>query len=62
LITGLRTKTKMGAPDWEALLGGIRNQHWPERVDVTYCGPEGLGLKIAKACRTLGLPLRRERF
>lgn len=62
LITGLRAKTKMGAPDWEALLGGIRNQHWPERVDVFYCGPEGLGDKIGQACRKLGLPLRKERF
>jgi hypothetical protein len=62
LITGLRAKTRMGAPDWEALLGGIRNQHWPERVDVTYCGPEGLGDEIARTCRKLGLPLRKERF
>jgi predicted ferric reductase len=61
-ITGLRAKTNMGAPDWEALLGGIRHQHWPERVDVYYCGPEGLGTKIAKTCRKLGLSLRRERF
>lgn len=62
LLTGLRSKTKIGAPDWEALLGNIRNQHWPERVDVFYCGPEGLGDKIAKACRKLGMALRKERF
>lgn len=61
-ITGLRTKTHLGQPDWEALLGTIAERHRPAVVDVYYCGPHGLAQKLAPICRRLGMRFREERF
>ena len=61
-ITGLRTKTHLGHPDWEALLGSIAQRHRPHRVDVFYCGPRGLAKKLEPLCHRLGMRFREERF
>jgi NADPH oxidase 5 len=61
LITGLRTKTHLGAPDWEALLGAVAKQH-DEPVDVFFCGPPGLGAKLRRVSLRLGMRFREERF
>src|SRR4029077_18328304 len=55
LVTGLRTKTHMGQPDWEKMLGGIAKQHAPDRVDVFFCGPHGLAKKLQPICQHLGM-------
>lgn len=62
IVTGLRTHTHMGQPDWERMLFLIREQHKPERVDVYFCGPPGLAKKIHPICTRLGMPFREERF
>ncbi len=62
LVTGLRARTHLGAPDWNALLGDIAKQHAPARVEVFFCGPSGLGTKVRRVCRNLGLTFREERF
>jgi predicted ferric reductase len=62
LITGLRTHTHMGHPDWEEMLGKIKKQHAPTSVDVYFCGPAGLASKIKPVCRKLGMSFREERF
>ena len=62
LITGLRTHTHMGAPDWEAMLGAIARQHQPDKVDVYFCGPPGLGAKIRAVAARQGMSFREERF
>jgi predicted ferric reductase/Ca2+-binding EF-hand superfamily protein len=62
IITGLRTHTHMGPPDWEQMLGAIRAQHAPERVDVYFCGPPGLAAKIRPVCARLGMSFREEKF
>jgi ferredoxin-NADP reductase/Ca2+-binding EF-hand superfamily protein len=62
IVTGLRTKTHIGHPDWEAMLGAIAEQHRPARVDVFFCGPHGLARKLARLCRRLGMTFREERF
>jgi predicted ferric reductase len=62
MITGLRTKTHLGAPDWEKMLGHIKEKHAPAKVDVFFCGPHGLATKLAPLCRRLGMTFREERF
>jgi predicted ferric reductase/Ca2+-binding EF-hand superfamily protein len=62
VVTGLRAKTHMGHPDWEASLRAIRDAHAPARVEVFFCGPSGLGRKVRTACARLGLGFREERF
>ena len=62
LVTGLRTRTNLGAPDWDSLLAGIAAQHAPARVEVFFCGPAGLASTLRRVCARLGLTFRRERF
>ena len=62
LVTGLRTHTHMGQPDWERMLYLIREQHAPEKVDVYFCGPPGLAKKLRPICSRLGMHFREERF
>lgn len=62
IVTGLRTHTHMGQPDWERMLYLIREEHAPERVDVYFCGPPGLATKLRPICTRLGLSFREERF
>jgi predicted ferric reductase/Ca2+-binding EF-hand superfamily protein len=62
LVTGLRTKTHMGHPDWEKMLGDIAKEHAPDRVDVFYCGPHALAKKLESICHRLGMTFREERF
>jgi predicted ferric reductase/Ca2+-binding EF-hand superfamily protein len=62
IITGLRTKTHMGPPDWESMLRAIAERHAPARVDVFFCGPPGLSKSLAPLCRRLGMGFREERF
>jgi predicted ferric reductase/Ca2+-binding EF-hand superfamily protein len=62
IITGLRTHTHVGQPDWEAMLGAIARQHAPEAPNVFYCGPVGLEKKVRPICERLGMTFRAERF
>lgn len=62
IITGLRSKTKLGRPDWRAELQAIVDQHAPEPVDVFFCGPPGLARKIERCSAELGIRFRQEHF
>jgi predicted ferric reductase len=62
LITGLRTHTHVGPPDWEAMLGQICVWHPDEEIDVFFCGPPGLARKLRPVCERLGMSFREERF
>lgn len=62
MITGLRTFTHTGPPDWARLLGSIATRHAPHRVDVFFCGPPGLARKLEPICQKLGMPFHEERF
>jgi predicted ferric reductase len=62
LVTGLKTKTHMGHPDWEATLGAIAREHAPHVVDVYFCGPPPLGRIVRAAARRAGMRFREERF
>ena len=58
LITGLRTHTHAGAPDWPALLGQIQRRHPTDGIDVYFCGPRGLAREL-RAVRTSRAELSR---
>lgn len=62
LITGLRTHTHAGAPDWPELLGQIQRRHSAEGVDVYFCGPRGLARKLRAVSARLGMRFHEERF
>ena len=62
IITGLRTHTHLGAPDWMLLLGEIAERRKPHPVDVFFCGPPGLAARIKPICQKLGMPFHEERF
>jgi len=62
MITGLRTHTHFGRPDWAGMLGSIAARHRPNHVDVYFCGPPGLGSLLSPLCRGLGMSFREEKF
>jgi len=61
-VTGLRTQTRVGAPDFDLELAEIAGRHAPELVDVFFCGPPGLGSKLSASCQRLGLGFHQEVF
>jgi predicted ferric reductase/Ca2+-binding EF-hand superfamily protein len=62
MITGLRTHTHVGRPDWDRLLGEVAQRHGAAAVDLFFCGPAGLGKTIERVCRRLGVRFHEERF
>jgi NAD(P)H-flavin reductase/Ca2+-binding EF-hand superfamily protein len=62
IVTGLRTMTHMGHPDWGVVLSAIKEQHTGETVEVYFCGPPALGKKLRSLATKLGMPFREEQF
>jgi hypothetical protein len=62
IVTGLRTKTHFGPPDWATMLRKVADVHKPHRVDVFFCGPPGLARKLSPLCVRLGMTFHEERF
>jgi predicted ferric reductase len=61
-LTGLRARTHLGAPDWDAVLDGVSAAHRGERPEVFFCGPDGLAKVVARAAARAQLPFRQEHF
>ncbi len=49
-ITGLRTPTNFGRPNWDAIFRGIRKIHAPAEAGVFFCGPKPLGSQLHTKC------------
>ena len=62
LITGLRSRTRFGRPDFHALLSSFAVAPGLARPDVFFCGPTALGRELSRSCQSLGLMFRYERF
>ena len=62
LVTGLRSRTKLGAPDWDALLADEAQRYAPEPVHCFFCGPEGLARVVEAAATKHGAVFRQEHF
>ncbi|XP_057237321.1 NADPH oxidase 5-like, partial [Malurus melanocephalus] len=60
-ITGLRTRTQPGRPDWAKVFGNLaQEQHG--QVRVFFCGSAGLAKEIREHCRHFGFGFSRENF
>jgi predicted ferric reductase len=62
LVTGLRTRTNMGSPNWHRELTRIAQAHGSTPVDVYFCGPPGLAWTLRYNCARLRLKFRQEHF
>jgi NAD(P)H-flavin reductase len=62
LITGLKSRTQTGRPDWEEIFQDVAQQHAPNKVDVYFCGPPGLSLQLRNLCHKYGFGYRKENF
>ncbi|MBE9200763.1 MULTISPECIES: EF-hand domain-containing protein [unclassified Nodularia (in: cyanobacteria)] len=62
LITGLKSQTKTGRPDWDNIFRDLAKQHAPHQVDVFFCGPPGLSTQLKSLCSKYGFGYRKENF
>ncbi|GES79470.1 NADPH oxidase [Rhizophagus clarus] len=49
-ITGLRSPTQFGRPNWDRIFSNMRDQHPATDVGVFFCGPKPLGKQIHTKC------------
>ncbi|KAG6049268.1 hypothetical protein E4U17_006873 [Claviceps sp. LM77 group G4] len=49
-ITGLRSPTSFGRPNWDLIFRGIRKLHYPGEAGVFFCGPKPLGSALHVCC------------
>ncbi|KAG7127794.1 Superoxide-generating NADPH oxidase heavy chain subunit A like protein [Verticillium longisporum] len=55
-ITGLRSPTNFGRPNWDMIFRGIRKLHSPAEAGVFFCGPKGLGSTLHIFCNKYSEP------
>ena len=55
-ISGLRTPTNFGRPNWDAIFRGIRKIHAPAEAGVFFCGPKILGSVLHQKCNMYSDP------
>ena len=61
LITGLKTRTKTGRPNWDKVFQQLKDQK-KGKITVFYCGPPTLGSELAKKCAAFRFSFRKEIF
>ncbi|XP_062510064.1 NADPH oxidase 5-like [Corticium candelabrum] len=61
LITGLKTRTEAGRPDWNKVFEKI-DRDKKGRVTVFFCGAPALGLILKTKCDQFGFEFRKENF
>eukprot|EP00093_Oithona_nana_P010821 10821.XXX_543278_545086_1 [CDS] Oithona nana genome sequencing. len=61
LITGLKTRTNAGRPNWDAVFQELRNQR-KGKITVFYCGGQQLGKILKLKCIQFGFKYRKENF
>ncbi len=62
LITGLKSQTKTGRPDWSQIFGDVANEHSDSKVDVFFCGPPGLSKQLKALSDRYQFNYRKENF
>ena len=55
-LSGLRTPTNFGRPNWDAIFRSIRKIHAPAEAGVFFCGPKGLGSTLHVKCNMYSDP------
>ncbi|XP_014213874.1 NADPH oxidase 5 [Copidosoma floridanum] len=61
LITGLKTRTNAGRPNWDKVFKQLQDQK-KGKVTVFYCGPPQLGRILRYKCDQFGFGFRKESF
>lgn len=61
LITGLKTRTIAGRPNWDKVFKKIQDQK-KGKVTVFYCGPPQLAKALRFKCEQFGFMFRKEIF
>lgn len=61
LITGLKTRTNAGRPNWDKVFSKIQDQR-KGKVTVFYCGPPQLAKTLRYKCDQYGFIFRKEIF
>lgn len=61
LITGLKTRTNAGRPNWDKVFQQLQEQH-KGKVTVFYCGPPQLARVLRVKCDQFGFSFRKEVF
>lgn len=61
LITGLRTRTRAGRPNWSDFFRDIQDQK-KGKVSVFFCGRPQLGRQLHRLCDSFGFKFRKEIF
>jgi Ferric reductase NAD binding domain len=62
LLTGLQARTHMGRSDWDDIFTTIAEAHTPDKPDVFFWGPPGLGKTLKTLCTRHGFRFRKENF
>ena len=61
LVTGLKSRTKAGRPDWDKVFTDLKNQN-KGQITVFYCGNPGVAEIVRGKCRQYGFKFRKEVF
>lgn len=61
LITGLKTRTNAGRPNWDKVFMQLAKQQ-KGKITVFYCGPPALGRTLRYKCDEYGFDFRKEIF
>ena len=61
LITGLKTRTNTGRPNWDEVFNGIKSQGH-ENVKIFYCGNPSVCGQISNKCNEFGFEFTKEIF
>ena len=55
-ITGLRSPTNFGRPNWDMIFKSVRKIHSPAEAGVFFCGPKVLGSQLHIKCNMYSEP------
>lgn len=61
LITGLKTRTIAGRPNWDKVFKQLQDQK-KGKVTIFYCGPPQLARILRYKCDQFGFSFRKESF
>lgn len=62
VLTGLKSRTSFGQPDWDQVFTKIASENPYGRTSVFFCGPYPLGRVVRSAARRAGFHFRMEQF
>ncbi|XP_030845637.1 NADPH oxidase 5-like [Strongylocentrotus purpuratus] len=60
-ITGLKTRTQAGRPDWDEVFQNLKQQH-KGKITVFFCGSPALGKILSTKCLQYHMEFRKENF